>query len=427
MAVMLYFKQSTRFYSALIFLFFAFNGFQILTYDFLYSFLFFSKSYDYAIIIVTLIFLIEIDRNTQIIKHNKISKFILVFILFVIANIIYSIIVKEYAIVDVIRASRHFLLFLSFFYFSKFNRKELVKLFKLLIYITIFVSILYILQYPLSTVLYGGDDVTTTLFKAGGITWIRYYNIPILLTTAIFYLLFIRKNFYLLIILFTAALLPLHRTLIISIFITILLITTKSNYRFFSYVIIFIVALVISQIDLFSTRLTLGFQDVSDVYSKGTEIAGNTLGFRFAHFLERLNYIINHKNWFFGLGFITEDSAFSNVLHFKIGLLNEKGGVVQVDTGDFSWSLLIVKLGIVGTLLFVFVYVQFFIQSLKYNSNCRILLWSVLLISFLLSFSSTILFNHTTYVIIVFLYILVLKTNKTPNELSINYNNYTLI
>ena len=68
----------------------------------------------------------------------------------------------------------------------------------------------------------------------------------------------------------------------------------------------------------------------------------------------------------FGLGFISENNFKGN---FKIGLLNEKNHVIQLDTGDISWALFFVRLGILGTIIYVSIYIMLMIYFYKNKAS----------------------------------------------------------
>ena len=87
------------------------------------------------------------------------------------------------------------------------------------------------------------------------------------------------------------------------------------------------------------------------------------LSFRLAHVNERLTYVLESvTRWPVGIAFIHEDSVAAQRLSFKHGLTNPfTGRVVQVDTGDIAWSVIIVKTGLAGlALLLAFLVSSFF-------------------------------------------------------------------
>lgn len=104
----------------------------------------------------------------------------------------------------------------------------------------------------------------------------------------------------------------------------------------------------------------------------GTENAGDNFSFRMAHAYERLMYVLNGGffEWFHGVGFINERNFKSGI--FTIGLLNEEHNIIQLDTGDIAWSILFVRFGIVGTLIFIFFLLRLIIQLLKLYGVCKL-------------------------------------------------------
>ena len=66
---------------------------------------------------------------------------------------------------------------------------------------------------------------------------------------------------------------------------------------------------------------------------------------------------------------MTEGSSYTeNHFDFIIGLDSKEGGIEQVNTPDISWSILIIRYGIVGTLLFIIFYFYCHYSCTSYNS-----------------------------------------------------------
>lgn len=85
----------------------------------------------------------------------------------------------------------------------------------------------------------------------------------------------------------------------------------------------------------------------------------STLLFRFAHFYERYMTTTETKiGSIFGLGFMAEGSKYTdNNFNFIIGLSDKTTDeIIQVDTSDIAWSLLILRYGILGTLMLLILY-----------------------------------------------------------------------
>lgn len=98
----------------------------------------------------------------------------------------------------------------------------------------------------------------------------------------------------------------------------------------------------------------------------------STLLFRFAHFYERfIETTETSIGSVFGVGFMSEGSKYTyNNFNFIVGLSDEKTNeIVQLDTSDIAWSLLILRYGIVGSIIFLSFYVYFIVfYGRRYNN-----------------------------------------------------------
>ena len=135
-------------------------------------------------------------------------------------------------------------------------------------------------------------------------------------------------------------------------------------------------------------KVTQGeYMDIEDV-ELDTE---STLLFRLAHFYER--YLITTETnigTIFGVGFMTEGSQYTyNNFNFIIGLTDKTTNeVIQVDTSDIAWSLLIIRYGILGSLIIIAFYVYFIIFYGKRQSN-GVCLSMMLYLIFIIGLSNT--------------------------------------
>lgn len=97
----------------------------------------------------------------------------------------------------------------------------------------------------------------------------------------------------------------------------------------------------------------------------GTVEYGDNFSYRIAHAYERLLYVINggFYEWFHGVGFIHESHYRKNT--FMVGLTDDYGNVIQLDTGDMAWSIMFVRLGIIGTCIFISFIISIIIRLMK--------------------------------------------------------------
>ena len=81
--------------------------------------------------------------------------------------------------------------------------------------------------------------------------------------------------------------------------------------------------------------------------------------------------------------------------------MNQEGEQAQLDTGDIAWALLLLRLGLVGTLIWCglsMVFIRCFYK--KRNDSLSVPLISYLLLNlFVLSFASTTIYNGVYWVV----------------------------
>lgn len=84
----------------------------------------------------------------------------------------------------------------------------------------------------------------------------------------------------------------------------------------------------------------------------------STASYRMLHVIERFNYIVKDpKTAIRGIGFIREESY--KKAPFYIGNYNRNiGKKSQLDTPDIAWSNFFVRFGLLGTIIFLFMYVS---------------------------------------------------------------------
>jgi hypothetical protein len=132
----------------------------------------------------------------------------------------------------------------------------------------------------------------------------------------------------------------------------------------------------------------MGFDEMQNFTLEGN-VQGN-FSFRIFQAAERLNYISQSLQYeIFGVGNITEQN-FPYI--FKTGLRNESGIVTQLDTADIAWTLLFLRLGFLGTFIYLIFYVNilFKFYKLKFSNPLVITTFVYLFINLsIISFASS--------------------------------------
>ena len=354
----------TKVISAIIFFFFLLKGFQVVPETY-----FGLKSTDYAVIYTSFLFIWGCFKYGDFIPKNKITIYIAIYLSFILFEMLLSRYYYHIPWNEIIRTGRQHLLVLSYFIFRKFNKNEIDYILKILFYIVLVQCCLFAIQVFTGLPLLTGNESN---FKYG---WLyRCYNVPMLICFYVFYGIFNNpfhnKSWKLTttIIPLITIFLPMHRSwsiifIIILIFGFLLKLGMLKSLRNILISSGIVVSLFIVGSIYVGNRTMSDIEKVSE--GEYADIEGieldeeSTLLFRFAHFYERYMTTTETKiGSIFGLGFMAEGSKYTdNNFNFIIGLSDKTTDeIIQVDTSDIAWSLLILRYGILGTLMLLILY-----------------------------------------------------------------------
>jgi hypothetical protein len=415
-----------RYFNALIFFFFLLlDGFQVIPMYILTLGFYSGYSGDGAFLIFIILFVIRGKywlKNG--IRNTLFSKTIFLFLFILFVNTLYGI-ASGYELIDVFKGARLYLFLFGFFMFTEIPISIIVRVFKILIIITFFQSILFLMQVLTGITLLQGPK---ELFM-DDLEYTRFYNLPKLLDFSMAVCLFwypfkfSKVSKYIFVGVFILTIIaPLHRSYIIAWFIVLVLYSIfynrSSKKMLYSFGVISIV-LILSTISIIKNRF-------ADIISQ-MEVLGNlsfdktiesdgTFSYRIAHLMERLRYINSLDfGWLFGIGLLDEKSQAVSSLPLKIGLPDPITGIiVKVYTPDLVWSMLILTMGYVGA----FFYLNIFINILrKYSRNKRSIeiskiIFVLVLLTIFLSFTSNTLLNPIFFIPVFILIIIIEKRNE---------------
>ena len=417
----------------LLFFLFITSGFNLVP-EAILKFTFITKGSDFAFLILVGIITIDFTYNREYFNRDNFMKYLLLFAFFLIICILYNKFVLKLGWGDIIRSSRYQFFWIAYFLFRSLPKEKLEALLKCLFFVSLFTSILFLLQILINkSILIEGAE---NFFQLFGKKIPRFYNQPDMLFFFTFMALYhnplkgIPK--YLAIILFTAALLgAFHRSLIGSFFISILVgyiicLPYAKRIRFLTIASIFMLfTIVFWGYKFIHSRTYIDIQAVISGNITDTEFDMDNLGnatftFRILHLLERNQYLIEHPvAMFFGAGLMPEDSNLvGKIFDFKIGLASElTDTTVQLDTGDISYSVLLLRFGYVGTFLYLLLIIYLMIFFYKKRQNkYGLFSFLYLILSIGVSFFSSNLLNPVTFLLPVISYHIIKKTDSELNE-----------
>ncbi len=423
-ALIFYFKPSKRVYSIFIYIGFLMKGYQLLTDDVIGV-----KNHDLAII-YTVVVLGSLMLQGKFRKFqpgkNPVTKWILIFLAFLGCSWLFSHFHYGFSHYQILQASRTFFLIASFFIFIRLTPKEIDKLIRLLLAVTVITSILYIGQiivgHPLMP--YGNYHIDSTT----GL--VRLYNIPVFLS---FFLVlsfvsdkYFKGNIYFYRILFFVALMcTLGRTgIFVGIFSVILALYLKGGWGKSVKYLMILALFFLPFAGMIGDRFEKGeTSEDFDTILKGSYGAdytrdGGTMTYRLAWVYERWDYLMDRpfSEQLFGLGFISDYQYVSNKMYnFRVGIYDEAiQNIVQLTTADISYGNILSRLGFLGGIIYLIFIFQLIKRLFIYRKqSILILIACVLLITNIVSsMSGSQLSEPQTFVVYFLACALIPKTNE---------------
>ena len=376
LALGLYISGNKR-WSTLIYLGMLNNGFQVLT-DRVIG----IKNLDIAFIYMVIICIYSQIYEKPPKDEFGIRKHVYWLFAFMVCSVLFSYIHYGFTFAQILQGSRHLWFFMSYLFLRKLRYKDVIWIFEKLYYITLIVSVLYIIQviFRLPTLPYY-DLEYVKIESATGLS--RFYNFPFFL------------DFFIIVSVLCPQLIRNFRWRKIAtfIFIIAILCTQGRTYIGVTAAVICFGLLMKGQAStivrflLIAGILLLPFSDLiigrfegregrktnSDITSvlNGDFIrvatSGNisrigTLTYRFAWVYERAAYLSNRplNENLFGLGLIS-DSQYGIVqqrYHFKMGLRDADGNIMQLVTPDIAYGNILSQYGYLGGLLLLTLWIR---------------------------------------------------------------------
>jgi len=423
--------------SALFILFFFLtSGFNLIPEEMLES-IFFSKGMDYAILIIVGIVIIDSFCIKGYLNRDKLIWLILIFYAFLGICVIYNKYFIGTSLKEIIRTARYNLLWIAYLVFRHLSKEQLQRLMKFLFLVTVVCAALFILQIIFDQhILIEGQKFYYKLF---GSRIPRFYNQPDMLPFFVFMAIYFNPfkgipKIVTVIILVIALLGAFHRSILIAFIFAIsigYIIRLPRPKRIPVLISISIIGFIFVVFFGYKFANSRTIKDIAIVTSGNVaefgdieteidieELQKSTFTFRIAHLLERNRYVIdNKKAILFGAGLMTEDSKkTASMFDFKVGLSDEAlGNAVQLDTGDISYSFLLMRYGYLGTFIVLSLYIFFMIYFYK-NLKEPIAFFSFICLVYIMiiSFFSSILTTPISFLLPLISYSILQK--KSVNE-----------
>lgn len=336
---------------------------------------------------------------------HPMAKAVSFFLLFLLLNGLFDIL-NGVSTGDVIRYLKHWV-YISIVYINiHLQWGGVKKIVKIIFWITFAVSLVLVVQYLVGVTWIG----YTTVYNNYGTIYTRGVKPPCfaVICCCLAFLNIFQFSNKVRIITSVGFFLPILFSMKMSYFTTICLILILyyqlrqriNVIKLLKYITIGIVSLTIlfSVFPVFYQRFqkTVNQAGVSSSYRKEE---GN-FSYRIDHFAERLDYVLqNPVRSIRGLGFVQECNFHKKP--FKLGQPNNWGQKAMLDTGDIAWSILILRLGVVGLLFYFLMYGRcLYLLWLERDKDLISVFFSYLLISLIfMSFGNSLIAYSDFFII----------------------------
>jgi len=352
---------------------------------------------DAGLILYLVLSFFLLKNNNFKIPKTLLSKYIIIIYTFLFVSIVVDLIFNGIDLLSIVKTSRHWIFLSCIWIFYYIPDKEVKKLIKYLFNALIIISVIMLIEYFFDIQLLG-REVKTEYLNPGFL--ITRGSIPSVFIMFFILLLFSRYfNFkqkikYIYISIFSAVLITsMIRSWFLATVIGILLVfilqeKLKLKNLFAGIILTAGLILLVTTNPIIQERFSQGLEDVQS-FSLKSNVQGN-FSLRILQLAERLNYISqSFQHTIFGVGNITEYN-FPNI--FVIGLRDDSGRVTQLDTGDIAWSLLFLRLGLLGTVIYIFYYVSILIRFYRFRlkNPVAVTMFSYLFVTFfIVTFASS--------------------------------------
>lgn len=370
------------------------------------------------------------DLGLKIVKPLKILFLILALVC--ISNVFYL----KISPVDCIVTLRPFIFLFGFYFLTSIESFEVEKLKKILLYITVLQSVLFILQVILNVQIlngyFGGE-----MLNFGLVSIPRCYNFPIFLPYFLFQAFFSdfgkgNMRLFMQILFVTTILLPQHRSMIavlVLLFLYAILVKRGSLIKSIKYIVIFGL-LFVGLKSFLSERFNSGTasDDIEQAINGSFEDfdlekdAESTMFYRVAMLSERLYYIFdNPVTAALGGGLMREGTPKAEQLNFFVIYFDAITRTdYQVSTPDIAWSMIFFRFGIVGALAFIFFFSSLAAYFKRNKSETEFALATHLFLLFIIltSFTGAELYKIWPFILPIIDYVYISKQISPEDEIS---------
>lgn len=362
---------------------------------------------------------LSIHENNQ---YNNIRKFVFIFCLYIALTIVIDIIANGTSIISVIRTSRHWVcLLLSVLLIPKIPAKTLYRVLDITLLITLIISAIITIEHIAGTSYFTKVEYDRFGEMRGALPSTFALFFAILVLSGYFNISNTKKYIYFTILVasqFVSSTRSIALAVVLALIVYIYYKSKDKGRALFKVVGFCILAYGLSfTTPTLNKRLNEAIAEVVAMDKGSKDVEGN-MTFRLYILEERYEYIKkNPIHYIFGIGNVVEND-FKDV--FNIGLYNKDGDIIQLDTGDIAWPLIILRLGMLGLVLYLILFFRFISIFITHKKDMIALSSGIFLISnvLIISFAGSTCAHGAFWLMPTICLWLVLQRSETQDQLN---------
>jgi len=339
------------------------------------------KAYDFCLVFCTVVMAYENLKTPHYftLKNDSVAQTVVLLETYFLASFLVTGLTGAESWLYAVKTYRYQLFFLLYFLFRNIATKDYIRSFRMLVYISFALGVLFYLQFSGIELLQKAFDMPTEGVKT---VYQRMRNIPAATIFMVISALFLskRKGYTFFTLLFWGGIIVFsqHRGMMLSLLVALplglylkgcrkriweLAIAIFTVYLLFSPVIVYRFAQKGGQ--------TFVFEDIKNglsVKRLKKNAAKGTFSFRTALIFERCGYMVEKPGrLLFGVGTMHEDSPVSKKkFHFKSGTLNKNTNRrQQIGTDDIAFVSFFLRYGLVGIAILFYLLIRLFLQYMQ--------------------------------------------------------------
>ncbi len=142
---------------------------------------------DFALVFVGVIWLVNFRQNFATFRSDRYAKVIILFLSFIIIDMIYSFVIKGYELASVVRQSRNYFFLLAYFIIVNLRWDDLVWIAKFILVVTLCQSLIYLAQIPVGYTLLREVGREGVEYSGAAGDLVRYEDFPDFLYPCLFF------------------------------------------------------------------------------------------------------------------------------------------------------------------------------------------------------------------------------------------------